>query len=117
MVLDNIDQIKYIDLTDCTISIDSKNFQIQNPIFEIMTNVYDLIINTHMSIFDIITLVSFISFWCISLLLFLQGLEILINYTNFFNNKNSVNINNKNFINITSKLLTHTSNKFTHYYL
>ena len=54
--------IPYIDISDCTVSIDSKNFEIQNTIFEIITTIYNLIINLHINIFDIITLISFISF-------------------------------------------------------
>lgn len=109
--------IPYIDISDCTVSIDSKNFEIQNTIFEIITTIYNLIINLHINIFDIITLISFISFWAISLILFTQSWEILINYSNFFNNKNNFSYNNKNFLNITTKLFFNFSNNFTQYYL
>lgn len=83
---------------------------------DIVIDVYNIIVDGYFFSVDVITLLSFVNFWSITLIIFLQSWEILINYTNTFNNKQTIIQTKTTLINY-SKLTLNSSKNLTKYYL
>lgn len=83
---------------------------------DIVIDVYNIIVDGYFFSVDVITLLSFVNFWSITLIIFLQSWEILINYTNTFNNKQTI-IQAKTALINYSKLTLNSSKNLTKYYL
>lgn len=112
----HINNVQYIEISDsATVTIES--LQIQNPIMELVTSIFDLIINLNLNIFDLINILSFLSFWTITLIIFTQSWEILVQYTSVFNIKHNTFFTQKNLLNMFLKLKIYSSKFWTQYYL
>lgn len=57
----NINEVQYIDISDSAI-VTIESLQIQNPIMDLVTSIFDLIINLNLNIFDLVNILSFLSF-------------------------------------------------------
>lgn len=54
-------EVQYIDINDSAI-ITIESLQIQNPIMDLITSAFNLIINLNTSLFDVINILSILSF-------------------------------------------------------
>lgn len=125
--------VQYVDITTSTsITFTPDNFTIAanpnyilgewdklssfigNPFVNLLTEIFDLIISWYNNIFDFISIFFLLNFWLISFLIFIQGWELLINHTSYFNNKV---INNGKSINIISTKLNNSFKGFIQYYV
>lgn len=88
---------------------------IVNPILVLLNWFYTTVLVGIDNIFDFISIFFLLNFWFFSFLIFIQGWELLINYTNYFNNKNINTNTNKLLGVITNKLIINTKN-FIKYY-
>lgn len=87
---------------------------ISNPIINLFTEFFNVIITWYNNIFDFISIFFLLNFWMISFLIFIQGWELLINYTYYFNNKI---VNNNKGVHIINTKLNNNIKIFIQYYL
>ncbi len=116
-LLTNTDsQPVFISLENCHIQFADNSHICTNFVMDIVIDVYNIIVDGYFFSVDVITLLSFVNFWSITLIIFLQSWEILINYTNTFNNKQTI-IQAKTALINYSKLTLNSSKNLTKYYL
>lgn len=95
-------------------SWDKLSTVISNPIINLFTEFFNVIITWYNNIFDFISIFFLLNFWMISFLIFIQGWELLINYTYYFNNKI---VNNNKSVHIINTKLNNNIKILIQYYL
>lgn len=88
---------------------------INNPIMELLSWFFNIILIGFDNIFDFISIFFLLNFWFFSFLIFVQGWELLVNYTSYFNTKNTSCNSTKIVGIISNKLMTNNKNLIKYY--
>lgn len=117
-MITNYAYVPHIVLEDtCHIAFDNNAYSCSNIIVDLTTYLIQSTSDSYTFIIDTIILMSFVNFWMIGLIVFIQSWEILITQTQAFNTKHNVNFKLKNLLITFNKLRLNSSKLIATYYL